>query len=136
MSARTVPQDQRARFIDLLTVAVGLLQAALAFSFAFLPVFTTCMGSANAPLDCRRITYGEQGGTSAGYAVFLVMIVVGIGLVVSTRLADSCRFRWLALAVMAAIIVLGAWGVGLLFLPGGLLLLLAALACRQLKHAG
>ena len=79
-----------------------------------------------------------MGGSLIGYGFLVAMIGVGIGAVVSTRLQNPsrvCLYRWLTLLITAAFVVIGGWSIGLLFLPGGLLMLLPALSCRH-THPG
>ena len=58
------------------------------------------------------------------------MIVAGVIAIISTQIKDRVqghRLRWIAVAATVCFAVIGAWSIGLLFVPGGLLLLLSAL---------
>ena len=94
------------------------------------------MGQPNGTVICTRESYIQMGGSVIGYGFLMAMIGIGIGAVVSTKLDNPspvCAYRWTALLITTAFVVIGGWSIGLLFLPGGLLMLLPALACRHLS---
>ncbi len=114
---------------SLFAIAGGLLHIVLAGSLLFLPVFATCFPQGQ-EMVCERQTYLQQGGNLIGLGFLLLMIVVGLIAILSTRLENPSqvrRLRWLAVVVTVGFTIIGAWGIGLFFIPGGLLLLLSAL---------
>lgn len=115
--------------ISLITIVGGLLQSSISLSVLFLPII---------PISNGRASYIQMGGNVLGYGFLLLMIAVGVMAFISTRIdnpAQVCRLRWLSVLSSASFVVIGAWGIGLLFLPGTLCLLIAALACRQRTYA-
>jgi hypothetical protein len=111
----------------------GLLQIVLSLCVLFLPVFAICGPQGEATI-CERESYIQMGGSTLGYGFLVLMIVVGIMAIVSTWInnpTQACQLRWLGALASASFVVIGAWSIGLLFLPGGLFLLIAALACRK-----
>jgi hypothetical protein len=124
----------------LVALAAGLVQGFLALCLLFLPIFAMCMGQPDGALSCSRETYIQMGGNLIGSVFLLLMIGVGVGAILSSRLENPshvCLYRWLAVVISAAFVVVGAWSIGLLFLPGGLLMLLAARSCRHARqHSG
>jgi hypothetical protein len=119
------------RKVKTLGLLGALLQITLAFCIGFLPVFAICT-SLDTP--CRHITYAEQGGSPFGYLVFITMIVLGI-LVATTLVSPSIphktRILWSATLGSWVVVILSAWGLGITFLPGAILLLYAALSSRK-----
>lgn len=114
---------------SLFAIAGGLLHIALAGSLLVLPVFAICLPQGQA-LVCEHQTYLQQGGNLIGLGFLLLMIVAGVIAIFSTRLENPSqvrRLRWLAVAITVGFMVIGAWGIGLFFIPGGILLLLSAL---------
>src|SRR5258708_25587140 len=65
------------RLIHLFTFAAGLMQALVAFSLLFLPVFTECIHGPSMPLSCQRHSYFEMGGTATGYLTLIFMLIFG-----------------------------------------------------------
>ncbi len=113
---------------SLFAVAGGLMQIALAISILFLPVFATCLPQGQ-DMVCNQQSYIQQGGSPLGYGFLALMIVAGIMALVSTRIDNAAQARrlcWIAVLLTVGMAIVGAWGFGLLFVPGGLLLLLAA----------
>ena len=107
----------------------ALLQMTLAFCIGFLPVFAVCIGDT----PCRHITYAEQGGSVFGYLIFTTMIVLGILVVaslISPTLPYKTRILWIATLASWVVVILSAWGLGITFLPGAILLLFAVLSSR------
>lgn len=121
----------------LFAITGGLLQIVLSLCVLFLPVFATCGPQGEATI-CERESYIEMGGSTVGYGFLFLMIVVGIMAIVSTRIdnrTQACQLRWLGAFSSVSFVVIGAWSIGFLFLPGALFLLVAALACRQRSPA-
>ena len=114
---------------NLFAVAGGLMQIALSLSVLFLPVFASCIDRGQ-EMVCQRQFYIQQGGSVLGYAFLLLMIVAGVLALVSTRIenvSQARRLRWIAVLLSASFAVAGAWSIGLIFVPGGIVLLLAAI---------
>ena len=111
------------------------MQVLVALGLLFLPVFATCY--VNEP-DCRRASYIQMGGSFIGYLLLVGMILLGTAVVI-THLGlfpnlsgrQNRRILWLAVAGSFITLIVGAWSIGLAFLPGGLLLLLATFANRK-----
>ena len=115
----------------------GLLQIVLSLCVLFLPVFATCGPQGEATI-CKRESYIQMGGSTVGYGFLVLMIAVGVMAIISTRIdnaTQACRLRWLGVLASASFVIIGAWSIGLLFLPGTLCLLVAALACRRRTYA-
>lgn len=107
----------------------GLLHIALVGSLLFLPVFAICFRRGQ-EVVCSHHSYIQQGGNVLGLGLLLLMVVAGVIAIISTRIKDRVqarRLRWMAIAATVCFAVIGAWSIGLLFVPGGLLLLLSAL---------
>ena len=105
----------------------------LATSILFLPVFATCI-SRSQEMVCQRQSYIQQGGSVLGFAFLVLMIVAGVLALVSTRIENvshARRLRWIAVLLSVSFVIVGAWSIGLTFVPGALLLLLSALFSRQ-----
>lgn len=129
----TATRSNRERVVSLITLAAGLIQSLLAIGVLFLPIFATCIQQHNT-LVCRRESYIQQGGNLVGYGFLFLMLGIGISAIISTKIQKSsqvCIFRWLAVLLTASFVVIGVWSIGLLFVPGGVLMLIAALSCRQ-----
>lgn len=78
---------------------------------------------------CQRQWYIQQGGSVIGFAFLILMIVAGVLALVSTRIenvSNADRLRWIAVSFA----IVGAWSIGLIFVPGALLLLLFVLFSR------
>src|SRR5262249_1806973 len=105
----------------------GLIQALLAFSLLFLPVFATCIE--NQP--CYRQSYIQLGGSWVGYTAFSLMMVLRV-LVVISHIRPTFPYRkpirWIAALSSWVVVILTAWGLGFTFFPGALMLSLAALS--------
>ncbi|MBK8135723.1 MAG: hypothetical protein IPK52_07785 [Chloroflexi bacterium] len=118
---------------NLFAVAGGLMQIVVAVAILFLPVFATCI-SRSQEMVCQRQSYIQQGGSVLGFALLVLMIVAGVLALVSTRIesvSQAGRFRWIAVLLSVSFAIVGAWSIGLIFVPGAVFLLAAALACRQ-----
>jgi Gpi18-like mannosyltransferase len=114
-----------------LALAGGLVYIALPVCMLFLPIFTVCQMN---EATCYRQTYAEQGGSFLGYALFLLMIGIGALVIIAVtrdELPHKSLLLWLAMGIGWIALVLSVWGLGISFLPGAVLLLLAALAARQ-----
>ena len=114
---------------SLFAITGGLLHIAFAGGLVFLPVFAICFRQGQ-EVVCTHQSYIQQGGNVLGLGLLLLMIVAGVIAIISTRSKDRAqarRLRWIAIAATVCFAVIGAWSVGLLFVPGGLLLLLSAL---------
>lgn len=124
----TVPQNR----VNLFAVAGGLTQIALSLSLLFLPVFATCL-SRGQEWVCQRQSYLQQGGNALGFAFLVLMIVVGGLALVSTRIENGSqarRLRWIAVLLSVSFAIVGAWSIGLIFVPGALLLMPSTLFSR------
>jgi len=120
------------RRASLFAVAGGMIQIVLAAGILFLPVFATCIGQ-DQTMVCQRQSYIQQGGSLLGYAFLVATIVAGVLALISTRIENGSqarRLRWFAVLLTAGFAVVGAWSIGLIFVPGALLLLLSALFGR------
>jgi hypothetical protein len=107
----------------------GLLHIALAGGLMFLPVFAICFRQGQEVI-CTHQSYVQQGGNVLGLGLLLLMIVDGVIAIISTRIKERAQarlLRWIAVAATVCFAVTGAWSIGLLFVPAGLLLLLSAL---------
>lgn len=119
--------------VNLYAIIGGLFQIALSLCVLFLPVFATCGPQGQATI-CERESYIQMGGSVVGYGFLVLMIAVCVMAIVSTRIGNPvhvCQLRWLGVLASVSFVIIGGWSIGLLFLPSGLFLLLAALACRQ-----
>ncbi len=113
-------------------VAGGLMQIVLAGGLLFLPVFSACLPQGQ-EMVCQRQSYIQQGGNPLGFGFLLLMIVAGVLALVSTRIENvshARRLRWIAVLLSVSFAIAGAWSIGLIFIPGALLLLLSALFSR------
>lgn len=114
---------------SLFAITGGLLHIALAGGLMFLPVFAICIRQGQ-EVVCTHQSYIQQGGNVLGLGLLLLMIVAGLIAIISTQIKDHVqarRLRWIVVAATVCFVVIGAWSIGLLFVPGGLLLLLSAL---------
>ncbi len=114
---------------SLIALTGGLLHIALAGGLMFLPVFAICFRQGQ-EVVCTRQSYIQQGGNVLGLGLLLLMIVAGVIAIISTRIKDRIQARclcWIAVAATICFAVIGAWSIGLLFVPSGLLLLLSVL---------
>ncbi|SRR6266498_2836652 len=107
----------------------GLLHLFMALSLLFLPVLITCQ-LADRNEACYSQSYIQQGGNFLGYTFLLLMIIAGIVAIYSSWDSNSKRAyfsRWLVVVASAIVFVIAGSGFGIIFAPGGLLVLLAIL---------
>jgi hypothetical protein len=122
---------QQYRRIPISALAAGLIQVLVAVGMLFLPVFATCY-AVDSP--CVRQSYVQMGGSPLGYSLILAVILTHIAVIAGVFTKNTAlvgRVIWLAVLASFALVILGAWSIGLAFLPGGALLLIAALAYRR-----
>ena len=122
-------RDRLHRVASRLVVFVGLVQALVAFSILFLPVFAKCVWQGN-NLVCHRETYSQQGGNALGYTLLVWIIVVSGLAVISSRDTNPGQAflnRWVAALSSIVVAMITGWSIGIAFVPGALLLLLVAL---------
>lgn len=135
ISGTNTPREQRATRG---TLIAGLMQAVCALAILFLPIMPApCTATGMGEAICPRLPYLQMEGSFVGYGYLLLMIGIGIGAVVlaSDRFTEyACVFRWLSVLLSISVVVLGAWSVGFLFLPGGVLMLFTALRCFRSKN--
>lgn len=115
-------------------LAGGLIQLFVALGMLFLPVFATCY--MNEP-NCLRQSYVQMGGSIIGYIILVGMIVVGTLVAVNSLQPDRVptrRLLWVATVSSFIAVILGAWSIGLAFLPGAALFLIVTLASPQTPH--
>ena len=80
-----------------------------------------------------QVLSGQQPMWPLPSLYLLEMVAVGFAGTLGILKSDSSQSRlagiltWAAVGVFAAFIVMGAWSIGLLFLPAGVLLLIAAI---------
>lgn len=128
-SVSSIPRNRA----NLFAVTGGLMQIALSLSILCLPVLAMCMQRGQ-DMECQRQSYIQQGGSPLGYGFLIALIIVGVLAVHSTRVQNAVlvnRIRGLAALVSMSFVIIGAWSIGMLFAPGGVLLLLSALFGRQ-----
>ena len=121
------------RLATFFTVIAGIVQVVLAFSVLFLPFFGKCMETSSG-LNCRYESYTDMGGSALGYTFLLLFFALGVGALISTRSGNTlfiCAVRWLTVLTSAIFAVIGAWSIGFVFLPAGLLMLLPAISCLR-----
>jgi hypothetical protein len=115
------------------TLIAGIMQAAFALGVLLLPIMPApCDVTGTGGTICPRLPYIQMEGSLVGYAYFLLLIGIGIGAVVlaTGRFTEyACTFRWVSVLVSISFVILGAWSIGLIFLPGGVLMLFAAFRC-------
>src|SRR5260221_13799037 len=130
-----VEQNKPNGLARLVAFAAGLIQAIVAFSLLFLPVFAECMGTPEGgPLSCRRLTYLQQGGDASGFFVFGLMLVLGSASVVTSFMSHRqwiCFVRWSLIVASFMIACIAFSGIGLSFIPAALLMLLPAISCSR-----
>ena len=133
MKSQTIfVRDRLHKIASRLALFVGLMQALIAFSISFLPVFAVCRAQGN-NLICHRETYSQQGGNALGYAFLVSMIVAGTLEIISSRDRNPRRaflIRWLVALSSVLVTVMAGWGYGIAFAPGALLMVLIALMSR------
>lgn len=109
--------------VTTLAMTAALLQIVIAVSILFLPVISLC-GSEG----CRKVSYGQLDAGIFG-SVLLGLILCTSVIIVTGRNLDKTQLRlrcWLAV-LDTAVTVYTSWIFGVYFLPGGLLMLVAAL---------
>ena len=104
----------------------GLLHVAIALAILLLPVLEECIGP-----NCTRRPYWGM-GNAAGYAFLALMVVLGIIAFATARARASERsMARLTLGVVfvtsCGLAYTAGWGFGIAFVPGTVLLLVAAL---------
>lgn len=127
-SEMTSIRDRRHRLMARFTVIVGFIQLLVALSVLFLPVFAVCEAPGN-DLICRRETYSQQGGSALGYVFLVLMIIVSVAAIFSGRDSNLGRAfvtRWVTALSSVLVSVVAGWGWGIVFAPGGVLMLLIA----------
>lgn len=115
--------------VRLLSLAGGLIQVVVASGLLFLPVFATCYGD-----SCVRQSYIQLGGSLMGTALLALMLATGLLVVAGNFQQDHVRQRqmiWFAAISSFVTAVIGAWSIGFAFLPGGILLVSAAIFGRR-----
>jgi hypothetical protein len=125
-----VDSEKWPRKVKILGLFGASLQMTLAFCIGFLPVFAVCT---SLDIPCRYRTYAEQGGSLFGYLIFTTMIVLGVLVIaslVSPYMPHKTRLLWIGTLASWIVVILSAWGLGITFLPGAILLLYAALSSR------
>lgn len=121
------------RLATFFTIVAGALQAGLAFTVLFLPFFAKCIETQSGRV-CRYESYTDMNGTALGYTFLLLFFALGVGAIISTWSGNTpsiCAIRWLTVLTSAIFAVIGAWSIGFVFLPGGLLMLLPAISCLR-----
>jgi hypothetical protein len=117
------------RIASFLALMGGLIQIFVSVSILFFPVLVQCQ-VANNNRVCQGHSYIELGGNALGYTFLILMIVMGLIASASSRDSSSYRAfwsRWLAVLASIVVVVVAGFGFGLMFAPGALLLLAAAL---------
>ena len=99
----------------------------MATSLLFLPVLITCrLGDQSE--GCYSQSYIQQGGNLLGYTFLVLMILAGILAIYSNSDSNYKRAylsRWLVVFMSAVVFVIAGFGFGIIFAPGGLLVLLS-----------
>ena len=111
----------------------GLAQIVAALTVLFLPVLGQCEMALGGQLVCSRLSYIQLGGNALGYGLLLLMVAIGVLAVGSTRDVNYRRvviIRWVGALLSLVVAVITGWSFGLVFVPGAVLLLLAALRTR------
>ena len=125
------------RLATLFTVIAGIVQVVMAFSVLVLPFFGTCIETSSG-LACRYESYTQMGGNALGYTFLLLFFALGVGALISTWSGNTpfiCAVRWLTVLTSAIFAVVGAWSIGFVFLPAGLLMLLPVISCLRSDRA-
>ena len=108
----------------------GFLQIGAALTILFLPVIGTCEGKFGGSVVCTQNSYLSLGGNALGYIFLILMLVVGIVVMMSTRDQNQMRvrlMRWLAVLISLPIIVIAGFSFGFAFAPGALFILISAI---------
>jgi hypothetical protein len=124
--------SKRQRLASHLALMGGWIQMLAAASILFLPVLGDCW-TQSGEMICGRRSYLQIGGNTLGYGLLLLMIAAGMIAIGSTRDSNRKRVllsRWLPALISLIVMVITAWGFGLAFAPGGVLLLAASLWTR------
>jgi len=112
-----------------LAILGGLVHISMAMSLLFLPVLITCRFGDRSE-GCYSQSYIQQGGNLLGYTFLLLMILAGIVAIYSSSDSNYKRAyisRWLIVLASGIVVVIAGFGFGIIFVPGGLLVLLAIL---------
>lgn len=123
-----------------LSAGGGLLQMLAGLAILFLPLLQQCgaqLGPVRsgqpvqppASIECSNLPYLGH-GNSFGYLVLTIVVLTGLGAIVSSRLAAGLgrQIRWLAALISLLATMLTGFSFGPFLLPGTLLLLVGALA--------
>jgi|GEM_PF-3101474 len=114
----------------LLAFVGGLVLACTSLAILFLPTLQTCSGTFEGTVSCYGQSYIAIGGNALGYTFLAVMLLAGIACAATFRHPTRnvrLLVRWLAVIVSIPIIIVAGWGFGFDFVPGTLILLVAAL---------
>ncbi|HET7090960.1 MAG TPA: hypothetical protein VFL17_20200 [Anaerolineae bacterium] len=133
----TSAQQGIARLASRLALIGGLIQALVALGLLLLPVFTTCIYVDGAP-ECHSQSYLQQGGSLVGYLILTLAILAGVVAVLSSQDLNSPKAvlsRWLAASAGVIVVAVGIWSIGIVFMPGTLVILLSALLTRPGRGA-
>lgn len=128
----TSAQQGITRLAARLALIGGLIQALVALGLLFLPVFTTCIYVDGTP-ECHSQSYLQQGGSLVGYLILTLAVLAGVMAVLSSRDLNALKAmvsRWLAASGGIIVVAVGAWSIGIVFVPGTLVILLSALLTR------
>ena len=119
----------RVRRASFLAITGGLAQIVAALTVLFLPVLGNCEASANGVLVCTRLSYIQYGGNPLGYGLLTLMIGLGVLAAGSARDVHHRRrlvIRWSSALLSVLVTIVTGWSFGIVFAPGALLLLIAA----------
>ncbi len=115
------------RLIRLMALTGGLIQIVAPLAMLLLPVFASCLGD-----NCYRQSYMQMGGSPLGYAILLGTILLGLAVVMTNitpyqNVDKGLKRRVLWAGVVGSLIafIVGAWSIGLAFVPGGFILFTA-----------
>jgi hypothetical protein len=112
-----------------LAILGGFVHIAATVSLLFLPVLITCRFGDQSE-GCYSQSYIQQGGNFLGYTFLLLMVVAGIAAIYSSFDSNPIRvyiIRWVVVLASTIVFVIAGFGFGIIFAPGGLLVLLAIL---------
>lgn len=121
--------DKINRIASRVAILGGLIHISVAMSLLFLPVLITCRFGDKSE-GCYSQSYIQQGGNFLGYTLLVLMILAGIVAIYSGSDSNDKRAymsRWLVVLSSAIVVVIAGFGFGIIFVPGGLLVLLAIL---------
>src|SRR6185503_20335059 len=111
------------RLVRLMALTGGLIQILAPLAMLVLPVFATCIGG-----DCYRQSYVQLGGSLIGYVLLFGTMLLGLAVVITNlNIAPyqnvdkrlKRRVLWAAVAGSVIACIVGAWSIGLAFVPGG-----------------